>query len=320
MKAKKLFSCLALTLCATTLTACVKTDKHVAFSYYWYQDADIPTQTTETLVYDVSFKQDSGLAQNFTVDYKGTMTTRLQKTDENKYRYESSLVMDVTYTLNGEQCTLQDTVNAWVEFKNDKSLSPIASHKEIVNHSPANLEATKLEECYVKYDYTLDTTYQDGLASGETKMVNNETETTQSNSFEFDNKLTVLDNELLLLALRGINPKTYSAPSFAVYAPFTNAVQTIKASFGTKEEGTEFTFKKDGEEEKKSRVINYYPVTLSIDAKNPGQSQTVWVAETNDSKSNLYRNAILRLETPISYNLGTLVYELASAEFSKNQQ
>ena len=104
---------------------------------------------------------------------------------------------------------------------------------------------------------------------------------------------------------------------FAVYAPFTNAVQTIKASFASKEEGTEFTFKKDAEEEKKSRVINYYPVTLSIDAENPGQSQTAWIAETGNAKDNLYRNVILRLETPISYNLGTLIYELSSAEFSK---
>lgn len=317
MKSKKLISCLALTLCATTLTACMKMDKHVSFSYYWYQDADIPTSSAETLVYDVHFKQSSGISQNFTVDYKGTMTTVLSKADEDKFRYESNLVMDVTYTLNGEQTTLQDTVYSWVEFKNDKALSPIASHKEIVNHSPVNATVDALDKCYVKYAYTLDTTYADDLSSGSTKLVNNETEDAKNNTFELENKLTVIDNELLLLALRGINPATYPNPSFAVYAPFTNAVQTVKASFSTKEEGTEFTFKKDLEEEKKSRVINYRAATLSIDDKNPGQSQTAWIAETSDFKSNTYRNVILRLETPISYNLGTLVYELSSAEFSK---
>ena len=317
MKRKTLISCLALTLCATTFTACVKTDKHVSFSYYWYQDADITTAGEETLVYDVRFELSSGLSQNFTVDYKGTLTTVLKTVDENKFRYESNLVMDVTYTLNGEMETLQDTVNSWVEFKNDKSLTPIASHKEIVNHSPANATATALSDCYVKYDYTVDTTYASDLSGGSSTVVNGETQASQAPTFEFDDKLTSLDNEMLLLAIRGINPASYSAPTFSVYAPFTNAVQTVKASFGAKEEGTEFTFKKDSEEEKKARVINYYPVTLSLDEKNPGQSQTAWVAQTNNAKENLYRNVILRLETPIAYNLGTLIYELSSANFSK---
>ena len=317
MKRKTLISCLALTLCATTFTACVKTDKHVAFSYYWYQDADITTTGEETLVYDVRFEPASGLSQNFTVDYKGTLTTALKTVDENKFRYESSLVMDVTYTLNGESQTLQDTVVSWVEFKNDKALTPIASHKEIVNHSPLNVAASALSECYVQYDYTVDTTYASDLSSGSSTIVNGETQSSQALTFEFDDKLTALDNEMLLLAIRGINPASYSTPNFSVYAPFTNAVQTVKASFGAKEEGTEFTFKKDSEEEKKSRVINYYPVTLALDEKNPGQPQTAWIAETNDSKSNTYRNVILRLESPISYNLGTLIYELSSASFSK---
>ncbi len=317
MKRKTLISCLALALCATTFTACMKTDKHVSLSYYWYQDADIPTTGEETLVYDVRFEPSSGLSQNFTVDYKGTLTTVLKTVDENKFRYESNLVMDVTYTLNGETETLQDTVVSWVEFKNDKALSPIASHKEIVNHSPVNASVTALSDCYAKYDYTIDTTYASDGNGGSSTIVNNETQASQAPTFEFDDKLTSLDNELLLLAVRGINPVSYSAPTFSVYAPFTNAVQTIKASFGAKEEGTEFTFKKDGEEEKKARVINYRPVTLALDEKNPGQAQTIWVAETNDPKSNTYRNAILRLETPIAYNLGTLIYELASASFSK---
>ena len=32
--------------------------------------------------------------------------------------------------------------------------------------------------------------------------------------------------------------------------------------------------------------------------------------------NNVYRNVMLRLETPLSYNLGTLVYTLKTAQFS----
>lgn len=317
MKRKTLISCLAVMLCTTTLAACVNTDKHVSFSHYWYQDSDIPTATAETLVYDVRFEAGSGLSQNYTLDYKGTYTTVLQPQDETgKLRYETSLVMDVTYTLNGEPVTLQDTVTSWVEFTANKSLTPIAAHKEIKCHSPNNAAANALEECYTKYDYTVDTTYAADGTGGSCTIVNNASEGSSTPTFELEDKYTALDNEQLLFALRGINPSTYGAPSFYVYAPFTNAVQTVEASFGSKEEGTEFTFKKNGEEEKTSRVINYYPVTLTISSSTPGQSQTIWVAETSDAKSNAYRNAILRMSAPISYNLGTLVYELSSADFS----
>lgn len=318
MKRKTLLSCAAVALSAAMLTACVNTDKHVSFSHYWYQDADIATASAETLTYEVSFKQGSGLSQNYTVDYAGTYTTTLSKSAETgNMRYETNLVVDVTYTLNGESKTLQDTVVSWVEFAADKALTPIASHKEIVNHSPSNSTASTFEECYTEYNYTVDTTYASDGTGGSVTIVNALTEGSSTPTFELEDDLTALDNEQLLLALRGVNPSSYGSPSFYVYAPFTSAVQTVKASFGSKEEGAEFSFKKDGEEEKKSRVVAYYPVTLEIDSSHPGQSQTVWIAATNDSKANTYRNAILRMETPISYNLGTLVYDLVAADFSE---
>ena len=65
----------------------------------------------------------------------------------------------------------------------------------------------------------------------------------------------------------------------------------------------------NGKEGKKA--IEYYPVSISIVDEYPGATQTAWYAKPSDkSSSNTYRNVLLRLETPIFYNLGTLVYEL----------
>ena len=49
----------------------------------------------------------------------------------------------------------------------------------------------------------------------------------------------------------------------------------------------------------------------------PGTSQTVWVAKTTDAQKNSHRNAILRIETPLYYSMGSLVYELKDATFAE---
>ena len=79
--------------------------------------------------------------------------------------------------------------------------------------------------------------------------------------------------------------------------------------------GGEFTFTLDGSDAKKA--INYVPFSVSISSDNPGATQTVWIAKTEDPLKNTYRNVILRLETPIAYGAGSLVYELTSGEFAK---
>ena len=316
MKKKRLTAFLALLISATTFGACMNTDKHTAFSHYWFQDVDLPTDSVETLTYDVSFESGSGLS-GYEVDYEGTYVMTLHTdTAEKTFRLETELITNATYSYKGESVTLEnDTVTSWAEFALDKSLTPIASHKEIKGYSPVTGSVATVEDCYEEVNYTIDTTYEADGKSGKCVTVNNINETTQTQSFEADEDYTPIDNEYLLLALRGINPSSYVAPTLSVYAPFTAANQLVDVKVGSKEEGTSFTFTRN-DEEAKERVINYYPLTLSIQSSMPGQSQTVWVAETGNAKSNNYRNVILQMEIPVSYNLGTLVYKLTSAQFA----
>jgi hypothetical protein len=82
-------------------------------------------------------------------------------------------------------------------------------------------------------------------------------------------------------------------------------------------EATEsFTFEIDGT--KKDRTIAYYPTTIAKSGSNPGSTQTAWYAQNtraDTEEENRYRNVMLKLEAPISYNLGTLVYTLEKATF-----
>lgn len=316
---KKFLSAIALTLCAATLTACAGTSQKVTFEEYWLEDAGIapnvsPETVLEALEYDVEFKKASGLNDDYDVYYEnGVYKTKLTL-NEGVYRYETSLSIDVTYTVDGQSETKSDSIVSWVEFKKNAKLQPIKSHKEIVCRSPEGGGAT-IETCYKEYNYTVDTTYNENGLGGKSVIVNNDplaNNDPQEKTFTVEDKYTCLDNEQLLFALRGLSQST-STSSVSVYAPFSGVVQTINVGYSSLEKGTEFTFKKNGVSNK--QVINYYPVSVKINAQLPGETQTAWIAETTNAHSNTFRNLILQLETPLAYNLGTLIYTLKSANF-----
>lgn len=308
---KKILSAIALTLCVATLTACAGANEKITFKEYWLEDANVtPATVLETLEYKVEFKKASGISDDYTVDYQnGVYTTKLSLTGD-EYLYETSLNIDVIYTVGTQTVTKNDSLVSWVKFKKTAKLQPIASHKEIVNHSPES--GSTIDTCFILYDYTVDTTYNENGLGGKSVIVNNATQAKLEQSFTMEDKYTCLDNEQLLFALRGLSQSTSSA-SVSVYAPFSGVVQSIDLTYSSLQKGTEFTFQK-GESQVK-QVINYYPVSVKINAKLPGETQTVWIAETTNAQANAFRNVILQLETPISYNLGSLVYKLQSANF-----
>lgn len=317
---KKLLSAIALTLCATTLTACAGANSKVTFNEFWLEDVGIaPNVSAETvleaLTYGVTFEKDLGLDENYTIDYQnGVYTTKLTL-NQGVYRYETSLSIDVTYTVGDKSETKSDSILSWVEFKKNAKLQPIKSHKEIVCHSPANGGGLEIEDCYAKYDYTVDTTYNENGLSGKSVIVNNDPEANndkQEQTFTVEDKYTCLDNEQLLFALRGLS-QSISTASLSVYAPFSGVVQAINLTYSFLEKGSEFSFEKNGVSVK--QVINYYPVSVKINAQLPGATQTVWIAETTNARANTFRNLILQFETPLSYNLGSLIYKLKSASF-----
>jgi hypothetical protein len=320
MNRKNIFSCAALLLTVSFLTACAGTSQKIIFSSNWQADNTVQqNELTEKLEYEVTFEKGAPLSDDYTLDYtNGKYTTNLSTEQYNGrtiYVYETKLEIDVVYQFGSEIEQLQDTVHSLVKFeKADKALRPISSHKEIVSHSPAN-GATELKKCYQLSHYSVDITYNEDY-SGETVLKNLLPEAAQESttSFKMDTeKYTCLDNEQLLFALRGINPTLSPSAKFNVYSPYVKATQSVKATFAA-EEGIDFTFTRNGAIIKEA--IQYYPVSVALNEKNSGATQKVWIAKNTNILSNTYRNVVLRLETPLSYNLGSLIYKLKSAEFA----
>ncbi len=313
MKKKFLLPVLAGILAFSTLTACTDSDKSVSFSEYWQKDSLNPGTVEETLTYAVTFEKGAGYdATGYLLSYgEGHYQTNLKSTTQG-YAYTTELTMPVSYTLGSETKEFTDTVTTSVLFERT-SLLPIASTKTVVSHSPTNAQAKTVADCYVAYEYTVETTYADG--TGKSKVVYRETEDVKAleqaeTSFQYKKgDYSYLDNEQLLLALRAISSTTTTG-SIKSYAPTEDSMQKIKFTF-EEATGKEFNHTVNGAS-LSDKNISYRPVTLQRSANNPGTTQTAWIATTPDPSNNLHRNVLLKLETPLAYNLGKLVYTLTA--------
>ena len=89
--------------------------------------------------------------------------------------------------------------------------------------------------------------------------------------------------------------------------------ERIRVNFSEKT-GKSFTYSLTENSETKTvtKDISYRPVSIQIDADNPGATQTALIATTDNPSDNTYRNVMLELNVPLSYSFGSLVYKLTS--------
>ena len=323
MKRKKISTLLALVLGLSALGGCTNTDQKVNFANLWYLNPIVNETLHETLVYDVTFKGNDNTLVGYDLDYKdGKYTTILTNAVENDvvvYTYTTHLSITAMYTLNGvtEECV--DTVTSTVKFyAAGYNLQPISSEKEINASTPTANTGSKVSDSYQKSHYTTKVVYNEDCTEGTSTVTYHPDDGTEAKAkektFEIEQKkFTYLDNEQVILALRAVRNTTTSA-KLNVYSPFADAVQKLSLKFDG-DTSAEFSFQKDGAETKS--MITYRTATLVLDEKNPGATQTAWIAKQPESTtvSNTNRNIILRLETPLSYGLGTLIYTLNSASY-----
>ena len=324
MKAKKIVLALAALTVFSSFAACTNTDYKVRFNDYWEYNSLANSTISETLVYKVTHEKGAGLDNiGYSLTYgEGEYVTTL-KTQGEGYVYKTSLTMPVTFQYGKDDAVeVTDTVTSEVVFaRSGNALRPVSSKKAVVSHTPLSSAGASSDKCYELYDFTIITNYPtEGDASSTATYKKYKTdpnsdvliETTpvvNKSTFNFSNEdYSCLDNEQLLLALRAISNSTTSG-SFMAYSPFVGAMQKIDFSFQT-QTSAKFTYTLNGEEQKKD--IDYRAVSLSIDDKNPGATQTAWIATTTNPQKNEHRNVMLKLITPLSYSLGDLVYELVS--------
>lgn len=310
MNAKKITSIIALALTASLLTACSATQK-VIFNRCWNYDTLRFEDIHEVLEYDVSFEE--GTSYGYGLNYNGTYRTELQSqtTPEGyRYLYTTELITEVTYTLGEESKAIIDRVTTEVQFyPAENGLQPIYSKKSVVSSSPMTTKPTSIEDCYRTYAYEVTTEYEG--KQGKSTLTQNGKTTEHTFTID-DEKASYLDNEQLLLSLRAM-PASVNSTQLLAYSPFTASVQKISVGFGNGAEG-EFEYSKNGESTK--QTIPYRPVQIQINDKNSGFAQTAWIAKAENTTANVYRNVMLRLETPLYQGLGKLIYTLTSADYS----
>lgn len=323
MKIKKRIGALALLLCLTTSVACTASDQKIAFDDYWKSNVLAPADGFyEKLEYKVSFDANENSTVSYAVNYTGTYVTELQYVQEDGaeyYDYTTKLNVEATYTYKGvSSAPQQDSVESRVRLY-AKSLEPLYSEKTLCTASPLNASVATVADCFETFRYAVKTDYAAHTATVTKLDENMEAEKSgKTASFSLDDadKYSYIDNEQLLLSLRAF-PDSTSSGTLLCYAPFSDAVQKLKVNFSTAE-SKDFSYRKNAEEEATKTTIKYRPVTIQINAKNSGATQTAWIASNlGAGKDNVYHNVMLRLESPVAYELGTIIYELQSASYQK---
>ncbi len=319
---KRNLACLALAAPFLALTACSSGMSSLALSANWYAQVDstIQPDTNETLSYAVSFE---AAAENTFLSYgDGTYTMYLTTettgladgSSELCYHLHAELSIPVTFTVNEETESFTDSVISDVYFRSvDRSLQPVRSEKYVLTHSPVSESPSSLESAYGAYEYTYTTVYDASCANADITVEYTQPENieTITDSVELTGSGTYLDNEEIIFAMRGVSMSSTSA--FRSINPVKRAVETVTMSEAPASASERLTFALNGESAE--REITTYTFSLGYSGSNPGQPQTYTYAGVTSANDNLYRSALLRMEVPVLYSLGTLRYTLVSAVF-----
>ena len=322
MKKRQFTAAVSALLGATLLISSCSSGSAANFSANWHANTAINTVvegTSETLVYNVTQNVETATNSTYSVHYSGGTYTAALTTEQRDgkllYRYHTELSISVQYLFDGQYSEPKtDKITSTVYFRSiQEGLAPVSSTKEVESRSPSGLSPASLDSAYRDYHYSIQTDYnEDGTAATSVYTdLSTESGDTQTTEFSIGDGYSYIDNEELLFALRGISYA--SAQQFQVYNASVRRVQNVRVS-PSSSDSDEFEFSLGGQTS--ARAIEYYPLSISISESNPGATQTAWYAATTSASNNVYRNVMLRLETPISYNLGSLVYELQSAEFA----
>lgn len=319
MKHKKHIATLAVAACLCA-TACSQSQPS-SFNATWRKIALDANETVEfsgaeTAEYELSFEKGSNTA--YSVDYtNGSYVTSLSS-HEGKYLYETTLKANVQYDYNGEKTSVfADEITSSVLFEStQKGLAPVRSEKRFAVHVPSSPTPASLSSCYSEYYYVVSTDYTTNVCSIDyftdaTFSTPHATFRSTNSSFENDGKYSLVDNEELYVATRAL--KGSGTNTLYVYNTSAAALQKVQVAASSKKT-TDFTFEIVGREAT-THAISYIPYTISIKEDNPGESHELWIAETTETTNNEYRNALLKIKTPLTYNLGSLIFNLKKVSF-----
>lgn len=326
---KKIFAAGAILLLPAAILCGCSGNAGLTFNANWYRNTalgDSISETSEHLEYKVTYRAPETTG-NLSVEYdEGTYTTDLVSipytfsdgSTDLVYRYTTLCTITGKYVLNGVKGeTFENKTQTETLFRSVKhQLRPIEGKQEVTSTSHVadpQTTATDLKQVVATYKYKTETKYADDLSSAEYTYTDLTAEKIEPVVKTLDTKVngTYLDNDEVLFAIRGLN----LSGSFTAYT-YNVSTGKVESFSGTDPTATtvELTGVTVGEETSDLK-IEAYSVTFGYANLWPGPSKKLYYAKTI-ANDNTYRNALLVMESPLYYSMGTLVYSLKSATFT----
>lgn len=325
MKKKRLLG-LALLAPLALLTGCGGTVR-LGFSPNWYYDNTVENTTgkSERLEYDVTFVPTENEGLRLDYDKGGTFVTELTSTEYAQfgkslqvYRFHTELYLSGHYTRNGQAGeTFNDFMISDVWFmKASDELRPIRSEKSVHSTVPSDEVGS---EWYTTYEFNYAVNYTEDLSSADYELniaspEDQKKETTGKIKLGYDE--TFLDNEQIIIALRGLNSASSAGGTFVTVDPQTQLPSKVNVTTESQSMTVSFTLNDNGKTETVGSGIDTVQVTCAYTSEQPGPSRRfIYAARTSD-ESKKYRSVLLRFENTTIYSLGTMTYTLRSATFN----
>lgn len=269
---------------------------------------------------------------------------RAEESDtEPVYVYKSSLNLSGYYQIkpNGATKEFEDELTTVSYFRPaGKNLQPVYSYQKIKNTSPASLSTGSIGETYVELDETYETFYNKRCSQATVVKTVTKSGKTEKKKIGLSGEYSNFDNSQLRAAIRSFTLSGGATRTFRVLTPQNGSLQSVSASVTSPVEldpastddklkvinqkiitalngapdsyiffDGEIADKKEGEEDRNYR---YNAVTLSINASLQGASPVLWYTTVENTNLNSTRCVLLRVNTPLSFGLGTLSYTLNS--------
>lgn len=262
------------------------------------------------------------------------------------YVYTSKLAISGVFKLSEkaeESLEFDDVLESTCYYRlAGDNLQPVYSRQIVKNTAPNSPGASSLKDAYRQIDEEYETYYnkkctQATIKKTAHKITNDSTDvgvtttTEKKLGISSKDKYSVFDNSQARAAVRSFNLSGGSTRTFNLVSPQNGTMQTCHATVSSpvelktadeaqleiinalKAAKDYIFFNGDPDPEKTDELpknIRYNAVSLSINSGMAGQSPTCWYTAVENKDLNSTRCVLLRVSTPLSFGMGTLVYSL----------
>ncbi len=302
------------------LSAC-SSSATVSFDSNWNKDTSIrkiSSSINEKMTYTVSYTEPENPSSDLKIEsMTGTYTTQLTSVipeGKEEYYYKLDTRLDVAVKYNDSDEVYNDWTETSCIFSNiDRALYPLQSERKVYSHTPT----TKSSKTVM--NYSVKTTYEDGNANVISVDNGVDHPTEEYATIKDITKLGyyTFDNEQLIFALRGFNLEEQNFQlNLSIVDSLGGDRKTMYLSTKESVEKEYSNINWNNERTFDNEKITTNVAQLSYSSTMKGTTKEYHIAKKISNEFNTYRNVLLKIVSPMAYNLGTINYDLTEYIFS----